>query len=355
MKAAPRAPGTRSPAPRARKTNRTQAGSSPSRRFGVAVSTVFALAGAALMLLVIAPDLQARHQWLAMAASFAPYGWVCWLVAVVVAVAATRQRLLVLPLVAGLVAHTLTLLPYLPGTPTALAGQKATLAVLELNLRFGLANTDQLSAEVDRTLPDVVVLTEVTQSNQRVLKSKAWRERLPYRLGTAKADADPATGYADAGGTMVLSRFRLTELDRTKDTAFTNLAARVALPGHPFVLVAAHPGNPSHGLDRWLHDGQAVAQLAAAHTGEPLVVAGDLNATAEHLTLRELKVRAGLTDTATGNGWHPTYPADTWYPPLIQIDHVLASAAFTTTALNTFAVAGTDHLGLSVRLAITSG
>jgi len=303
------------------------------------------------MLLVIAPDLQARAQWLAMAASFAPYGWVCWLVAVIVGVASTRRRWVVLPLVAGLVAHTLILLPYLPGTPTAAADQRATLAVMELNLRFGFADTGQLLAEVDKRRPDVVVLAEVTQSDLRVFKTKAWRERLPYRLGTAGADADPATGAGDSSGTMVLSRFPLTELDRAKEATFTNFAARVALPNHPFVLVAAHPANPEHGLDRWLQDGQALAQLAAGHTAEPLVLAGDLNATAEHLTLRELKARASLTDTATGHGWHPTYPADAWYPPLIQIDRVLVSAAFTTTALDTFAISGTDHRGLSVRLA----
>jgi len=352
MKAAARKRGTNQTRAKRTRAKRTRASVSiPARRVGLAVSTAFALAGAFLMLLAIAPDLQARHQWLAMLASFAPYGWVCWLVAVIVAVAATRQRLLVLPLVAGLAAHTFLLLPYLPGTPTAVAGQRGTLNVLELNLRFGLADIGQLSAEVDRSRPDVVVLAEVTDSNLRVLKNKAWRARLPYRLGTTEPDADPATGFADAGGTMILSRFPLTELGRTKGTVFTNLAARVALPDHPFVLVAAHPANPEHGLDRWLQDGQALAQLTAGHTSEPLVVAGDLNATAEHLTLRELKARADLTDTATGHGWHPTYPADAWYPPLIQIDHVLVSSAFTTTALDTFAIPGTDHRGLSVRLA----
>jgi endonuclease/exonuclease/phosphatase (EEP) superfamily protein YafD len=136
-------------------------------------------------------------------------------------------------------------------------------------------------------------------------------------------------------------------------TLFTNLAVRVAVPDHPFVLIGAHPANPEHGLDRWLRDGQALAELASAHTGEPLVVAGDLNATAEHLTLRELKARAGLTDTATGGGWHPTFPANAWYPPLIQIDHVLVSSAFSTTAIETFRVAGTDHSGLMVGLAFS--
>lgn len=317
------------------------------------MSTVFALAGLVMLLLVAAPDLQARHQWLAMAASFAPYGWVCWLVAVVVGLVSTSRRLVVLPLGLGLAAHSLLLLPYLPGAPSAVAGQRATVGVLELNLHYGLADTGALAAEIDRRRPDVVILAEVTDSTLKVLNTKAWRARLPHRIGTTDTDADPATGYGGAAGTMILSRFALTNLGRAHDTAFTNLAVRVAMPEHPFVLVGAHPVNPEYGLGRWLQDGQSLAQLASAHTGEPLVVAGDLNATAEHLTLRELKARAGLSDTATGRGWHPTYPADAWYPPLIQIDHVLVSRAFTTTGLDTFAVAGTDHRGLMVQLAVS--
>lgn len=323
------------------------------RKLGLALATLMALGGATLLLLVVAPDLQARHQLLVMAASFSPYGWVCWLVAVLIGLAVTRARarLAVLPLVLGLAAHSLILAPYLPGTTKAMAAQKTGVGILELNLRFGLADIDELAAEIDRRKPDVVVLTEVTDSNLKAFNAGAWKKRMPYRVSTSATDADPATGYGGAGGTMILSRYRLTELGRANGTAFTNLAARVALPDHPFVLVGAHPANPEHGLNRWLQDGQALAQLASAHTAEPLVVAGDLNATAEHLTLRELKARAGLTDTATSRGWHPTFPADAWYPPLIQIDHVLVSSAFTTTDLDTFGVHGTDHRGLMVSLA----
>ena len=326
---------------------------------GIVVAGLFGLVGLTLLLLVLAPDLQARGQWLTEAASFAPYGWLCWLVAVLVGLRSTRHPLAVLPLTLGLVVHSFLLLPYLPGAPSAVAGQRATLGVLELNLHYGLADTEQLAAEVDRRSPDVLVLAEATDSTLKALSTKAWRARMPHRLGTTDPDADPATGYGGSGGsggsggTMILSRFALTELGRAHDTAYTNLAVRVALPERPFVLVGAHPVNPKHGLNQWLHDGQSLAALASAHTDEPLVVAGDLNATAEHLTLRELKARAGLTDTATGRGWHPTYPADGWYPPLIQIDHVLVSSAFTTIDLDTFGVPGTDHRGLMVQLAVS--
>lgn len=324
------------------------------RRFWLPASTVLALVGAALLLLTFVPELQARLNWLAMAASFAPYGWLCWLLAVLLGLAATRRRarLLVLPLGLGLAAHSLVLLPYLPDAPAAAAGQ-SNLGLLAINLRFGLADLDQLAAEIDRAEPDVVVLTEVTRSNAKVLRRKAWADRLPYRLGTTGRDYGRTTGIGDASGTMVLARVPLTELGRAKETRFTNLAIRVELPEHPFVLVAAHPANPQHGLNPWLRDGQSLARLAAAHAGGPMIIAGDLNATAEHLTLRELESMAGVTDTAAGRGWHPTYPSDRWYPPLIQIDHVLTSKQFTATGFESFKVAGTDHLGLLVRLAVS--
>ncbi len=333
----------------AKRRNRSRRG----QRISLVATTILALGGATLLLLALVPEIQARHHWLAMAASFAPYGWPAWLVAMPLGLAATRgrRRLLVLPLVLGLAVHSLVLLPYLPGATAASAGQ-STLSLAAVNLRFGLADLDQLGAEIDRVRPDVVVLTEVTRSNAKVLARKVWRDRLPYQVGTTGRDYGSKTGIGDASGTMVIARVPLTELGRAQGTAFTNLAVRVDQPDHRFVLIAAHPANPAHGIGPWLRDGQSLAKLAAGHSHEPLVIAGDLNATAEHLTLRELESRAGVTDTAKGRGWHPSYPANRWYPPLIQIDHVLTSSGFTATSLDTFPVAGTDHLGLLVRLAL---
>lgn len=317
------------------------------------LATPFALVGLGLLVLTAAPELQARHQWLAEAASFAPYGWLAWLVAVVLALtgARGRTRFLAAPLALGLAWHTAVLVPYLPGPTHAAAAGTTSLTVVELNLRWGQANLDQLASAIAHQRPDVVVLAEVTRSDVAAFRRKPWSKLLPYRSGTAGDNYDPATAVGDARGTMVLSPHPITPLDDADGTLFSNLAVRIDLPGHPITLIAAHPANPEHGLDRWVEDGESLTRLALKHTDGPLVLAGDLNATAEHLTLRELTAKAGLTDAGSGEGWHPTFPADTWYPPLIQIDHVLVSRGFSTTAYRTFRVDGTDHLGLQVRLA----
>lgn len=295
--------------------------------------------------LYLFPELQAGGTWLAMAAAFVPYGWLAWLAATVLALLGTRgrARLFVAPLALGLAWHCGTLAPYLPATTAGPAGDRVTL--LALNLQFGEADLSGLADRVGATEADVVVLTEVTRSSVAAVSRGSWARRFPYRSGTAGED-----GANDARGTMVLSRHPLTELGSAKGTTFSNLALRVRLPGRPFTLVAAHPANPPRGLDGWLGDADAVTRLAIAHGGGPLVVAGDLNATAEHLTLRRLQARAGLANTATGRGWHPTYPADAWFPPLIAIDHVLASPEFRTSTFRTVRVEGTDHLGLLVGL-----
>lgn len=303
---------------------------------------------------MVAPQLQAQHQWLAMAATYAPYGWLAWLVAVVVALSGARgrTRFLVAPLALGLAWHSGVLVPYLPAPTRADAAGRASLSVLEVNLHEGLADLGQLAEQVKGQHADVVVLAEVTHADAKAFAGKPWTKLLPYRSGTAGGDYDAATSSGDQRGTMVLSRHPITPLDSARDTVFSNLAVTVELPDHPITLLAAHLASPALGLQRWLDDGASLTRLALAHPGRPLLVVGDLGATTEHLTVRELEAKAGLADAGAGTGWHPTHPADTWYPPLIQPDHLLVSKDFSATGYRTYRVAGTDHLGLAVTLAL---
>jgi endonuclease/exonuclease/phosphatase family metal-dependent hydrolase len=288
-----------------------------------------------------------------MAVAFAPAGVFAWDAAVVLGLLGTtgRTRLVVAPLALGLAWHAAVLAPYLPGR-TATAATDHRVQVLALNLDGGRADLSRLADVVESAEPDVLVLTEVTRSNAAAFARKPWSRTFPYRSGTAGSDADPATGADDARGTMVLSRHPLTDLGSAADTQASNLALRVALPGRPFALIAAHPAGPGCGVDCWLRDADAVTRLALVHNSGRLLVAGDLNATREQLTLRVLTAKAGLSDTASGSGWQPTYPADSWLPPLLAVDHVLASRQFTATDYTTVRVGGTDHLGVLASLAV---
>lgn len=84
----------------------------------------------------------------------------------------------------------------------------------------------------------------------------------------------------------------------------------------------------------------------------PVLVAGDFNAVREHGPLRRLLGRFGLESAAeqAGAGWVPTYPADTWYPPVLAIDHVLVGPGLEAVGVETVRIGGYAHLALVVEV-----
>jgi endonuclease/exonuclease/phosphatase (EEP) superfamily protein YafD len=317
------------------------------------LSSLAALGGVATGALYLFPQLQASHRLVALASAFLPYGAIAWLVAAVILLMATRGRgrWLAAPLVAGLLAHSLMFAAYFDTTNQAPAGTEPTLRLMSLNLRYGQADLGQLLTEVERVRPDVLVLTEFTSQADAVLTAPEWQALLPHHLGTTGRPMGPHE-WGDSSGTQVLSRTPLTELARSEDTRATSLVVRLTAAGRSFVLVAAHPANAvSEGLNGWLRESQQLIALAKPYSSGPLVIAGDLNSVPEHYTLRNLLAATGLHECLTG--WQPTYPAHRMVP-LIRIDHVLASAQFTTVSSDTFAASGSDHRGVVAELAQSS-
>jgi len=298
-----------------------------------------------LLALATFPQLQARWTPLALAASFSPYALGVWALAVLLLALGGREsaRWLAVAPAVGLLVHALTLTAYLPHPASTDPG---TLSVATVNLRFGEADLSR-ATDAPRFSAQVLVLTEVTTANLTVIDSPGWQRRFPYRVGKV--------GRSNAGdphGTLILSIYPLTELGEARGSRFLNVAARARTPRGDLVVVGAHPQNPMGGAAGWVFDGGALTTLVERERGAtPVVVAGDLNAINEHLTVRELVAR-GLSDAAVqaGAGWRPTWPAGRWYPPLIPIDHVLVSDGLTATAVDTVEIPGTDHLGLVAEL-----
>lgn len=76
----------------------------------------------------------------------------------------------------------------------------------------------------------------------------------------------------------------------------------------------------------------------------------------EHAPFRRLLADTGVRNAAdvAGAGWLPTFPADRWYPPLLEIDHVLVSPGIAVSALETLRVAGHAHLGLVAHVNVSN-
>ena len=105
------------------------------------------------MVLYLRPDLQLASRWLAMLASFIPYGVVAWLMAAVLFVTLGRRRLkvLALPALVALAFQVAWTQPYWPHAAPAASGDR--LRVMSLNMKYGKADPDQVTAEINREQP----------------------------------------------------------------------------------------------------------------------------------------------------------------------------------------------------------
>jgi endonuclease/exonuclease/phosphatase (EEP) superfamily protein YafD len=286
----------------------------------------------------------------ALLASFIPYGTVAYAVSLVmfgIALLRARRRA-VLGMLTGIVAVLLGVhLGWL--APFFVADRRPTVTtpftVMSLNLKGEQASPEQVVAHT--RLADIVVLLEVTPAAVRGLRAAGIGDTLHFDAGSPPAGST---------GSMIYSRFALHDAEPLPPTSFQQWSATADVPQIGSIrIIAAHPCNPFCGPGRWPAEQLVLQQAVAARLGGPLVVAGDFNAVDDHGAIRALNT-IGLksaTDVA-GAGWLPTYPANTWLPPLICIDHVMVDSQLTATAVNRFRVDGTDHLGLLATLAGTS-
>ena len=285
----------------------------------------------------------------ALLAAFVPYGVLAYLAALglfLVALVRARRHL-VLALLAGLSALLLTvhiswLAPYfVPDHRPAVGG---SFSVLSLNIHEGTADPAQMVQAAQQA--DVVVFVEATYGAMDLLRPYGWHRRFPYSVRS-----DPGA----ESGTAIYSRYPLTGTSHLDDPPYQQWSTSVQVPRlGPVRLIAAHPCNPYCGGGRFAIEHADLRATADAAMGAPLVIAGDFNAVDDHGPMQAL-YRDGM-ESATdivGAGWLPTYPSNSWLPPLLPIDHVLVNRFLTATSISSVRVAGTDHRGLLARIART--
>ncbi|MCK9896673.1 endonuclease/exonuclease/phosphatase family protein [Frankia sp. AgB32] len=268
---------------------------------------------------------------------------------VTLAVSFARRRNLLLILSAALIVmHLFWSLPeVLPGSAENAAPGSARLRVMSANLYYDNAHADRLGAQIRAANPDVLVLLELSP------------------LTLARVSASGALGafrYHEvrvrdgAFGAALYSRLPLRDAAAPIVGGSMSLRATVEVDEQRrFVMYAVHTISPTTGpyTSRWRTQLSALRQEARTAT-LPVVMAGDFNATRDHRPLRRL-IDAGVRDAhdVVGAGWDPTWSARAvLVPPVLRLDHVLASPAFAVTGFQVGGDFGSDHLPVIADLAM---
>ncbi|NUW31563.1 endonuclease/exonuclease/phosphatase family protein [Nonomuraea sp. SMC257] len=220
----------------------------------------------------------------------------------------------------------------------------AGLRVLSANLLVGSADPAALVALVDRLRPDVLALQELTPAAQEGLERAGLSRALPYVV------ARPGPG---ADGSALYARHRLTPAAGPPPSTFEQVAGVLELPGGTRVeVVSVHPCavHVSETRPCWRQELEALPRA----DGTLRVLAGDFNATLDHLPLRRL-LASGYRDAAdaAGRGLTPTWPARGWHGlPGVAIDHVLVPERVSVRGYGVQAPVGSDHRPVLAELAL---
>ena len=251
--------------------------------------------------------------------------------------------------VAGAVLVALHLSDVVPLLRRPPAGTGRPVRVMALNTLYTEAIGAAVSAQVQAFQPDVVVLTEVTETLLRDL------QLLDHPYSTVHA-------HHLARGSAIYARWPMREsglryvAGTPMSQAVLELPAVDGFPAGELHLRQVHTSAPIGSR----HTGHWVAQLAELRaeiqaSPVPAVTTGDFNAARGNRQFAALLGgRRKVVDALDGRGLAPTWPTGKRYPALLRLDHVLVGHEIGVVAARVLPDVGSDHLAVLVDLVVRS-
>ena len=217
--------------------------------------------------------------------------------------------------------------------------------VMSVNMLFGQADASAIVKAVRDNQVDVLSLQELTTQAVVALDRAGLRTLLPNRVFQAETTAL---------GSGIASRYPVTAKTLTPPATMRQPGALVDLPGRQDIeVVAVHTMPPvvTRGPETWQRELAGLPDRDL--NGVPRVLAGDFNATLDHVGLRRLLLN-GYVDAAdeTGAGLTPTWPSGTYWPPPVTIDHVLVDNRCPVDTYDVLDIPGTDHRAVVTRFVV---
>jgi endonuclease/exonuclease/phosphatase (EEP) superfamily protein YafD len=223
----------------------------------------------------------------------------------------------------------------------SLPGERLRLTMINVNTANRLYVT--VRTAIRAIDPDILVVEEI---------DKTWLQELEPLKNTYPYSC--VKTRPDNFGIGVFSKLPLVENEivYTANSGVPWVRAAIIADGRKVTILGMHTLPPgTH--DYWLQRNEQLTELAAwcsTNTG-PLLVAGDLNTTPWSYSFRKLVRDSGLTDSACGWRYQPTWPVWEWLLR-IPVDHVLNSADIQVLERTTGPDIGSDHLPVSVEFVV---
>lgn len=248
------------------------------------------------------------------------------------------------PLCIALLLCTVQLAPMLAfSSPAAAMGKPVK--ILQANVLKTNKDTQKLLALIEKEKPDVIVLSETTSAHD-----KAFSDLLPAYPYRHIAKRDDASSF----GMAVLSRL---PVEQAEETFFDNesipaILMTLRIDQKKFDLLSLHPMNPLVDIGSRNNEFQKIGDRYSMRNGNPLILAGDMNATPYSGFFRESMADAGVKNARRGFGVNGTYPS--WLPALLRlpIDHVLVSKGIAVLDFRLGDDIDSDHLPTITEVAL---
>lgn len=187
------------------------------------------------------------------------------------------------------------------------ANDDQSLVVASFNLNLDNHHAIGLEDWVKSGQPDVLALFELTPLHAQLVERL--RKSFPHAL---------IQPQDDQFGVAVLSKLPLEGAQIKRHLESTQfIEARITAHGKPVMVRAIHPMPPLSAPDRATRD--ALIKAVATRGDEPLVIAGDFNASPWAPVMRQLAA-GGVKRATTFEPTHTLYGG-------LPIDHILASEA----------------------------
>jgi endonuclease/exonuclease/phosphatase (EEP) superfamily protein YafD len=217
--------------------------------------------------------------------------------------------------------------------------------IASINVHTANRRSDLVLGFIRTNAPDAVLLMEVNRSWMHELASL--RDSYPHQVSEAREDNF---------GIALFSRVPLTNASVVLigEAEVPSVTAQIILGSSRVRDLGTQPLPPESAEYARLRNEQ-LAEVARwiGDQHDPVILLGDLNATPWSPHFQELVRRSGLKDSSPLTGFAGSWPA-TWPLGRIPLDHCLVSPSLRVIARRFGSHVGSDHLPLTVDVALDS-